>query len=313
MKKGSTALACVVVAMLVWLGSGSGHRAPQVLRVGYATFVPYISSTDGGKPVGLAVDLLERAAQRTGMTLRWLPVEDGEEALRHGEIDIFPIMTVTAERQRELEFSAPWWESSQSLVSLRERPLRNAAESVGKRIAIRALSYGPSSAERALPGAVQILVRDARTILDRVCTGDVDGALLEGRLIYDALLEMPETCTGRKLSTVPMAASSLPMATAARSGIRREIAPLFAAIEALAAEGAVNEIANRWVAMPQPRYSRELLAERHRHNVAQLGAGTVLCVLLLSVWYFRRALRMRQTADAASTRAREVEHRFEAL
>jgi PAS domain S-box-containing protein len=285
--------------------------APATLRVGYSTFSPYISIDDAGRPVGLAVEVLERAAARSNLSLQWVAAKDAETELRQGRIDIFPILTVTPERRRELLFSTPWWESSQSLMSLRDRPLRMASAAAGKRIAVRALSYGPTTAERLLPGAVLVPTRDTRTIVGDVCSGEVDGALLEGRLIYDALLDMPEVCAGRKLSAVPIPGSTLPMATPARPGGGPEVGRLFAAIERLAAEGTVNEIANHWFAMPQQRYSRELLAEQQRRKMTLLFGAAGLVVLLLSAWYYRRALNMRRAADEAWSRARQAEHRFE--
>jgi len=307
----SAFLACAGVALLLWLGRGTQVEPAATLTVGYSTFNPYVVSDGDGRPSGLAVEVLEKAALRSHLNLRWMAVKDAETELRAGRIDVFPILTITPERRRELQFSAPWWESSQSLVSFRERPLRTSASAVGKRVGVRALSYGPATAQRVLPGAITVPSRDVRAILGAVCSGDLDGALLEGRLIYDALLDTPAACAGRKLSAVPIPGSTLPMATPARAGAGAEAAALFDAIEQLAAEGVINEVANRWFAMPQQRYSHELLAEQQRRNVTLLLSVAGFCVLMLSGWYYRRALNMRRAADAAWSRARQAEHRFE--
>jgi PAS domain-containing protein len=257
------------------------------------------------------VEVLQRAAVETGMKLQWLPVNDAEHELLRGGIDVFPILTVTDERKRAFHFSEPWWASSQSLISLRERPLRNAAAAAGKRIAVRALSYGPATAERTLPRAIHQLTREPRNMISGVCSGEVDGALLEGRLIYDTLLEIQRPCVGHKLIAVPIPGTTLPMATPARPGAAAEADRLFAAIERLAMEGSVNDIGNRWFAMPQQRYSQALLAGHQRRNLTFLYGAAGLVVILLSLWYYRRALEMRRAADLAWARARQAEHRFE--
>ena len=300
-----------VVGAAVWTVAQPGLRMPVTLRVGYSTFSPYIASDEADRPAGLAVEVLERAAARSGVNLRWVAVPDFEQALRQGQIDLFPILTITEERKRLFHFSAPWWESSQSLISRRDQPLRNAAAAAGRRIGVRALPYGLATAERALPGAVHVPVRDTRAAISGVCTGSLDGAFLEGRVIYDGLLEMQGICEGHKLTAVPIPGTALPMATAARPAAAAEADRLLAAIEDLALEGTVSEIGNRWFAMPQQRYSRELLADRHRRTMGLLYGAALLVVVLLSLWYYRRALVMKRAADEAWTRARQAEHRFE--
>src|ERR1051326_6326947 len=208
-KRIATALVCAGVALLVWLGNGTPVRRQGSLRVGYSTFVPYISVDDGGRPRGLAVDVLERAAERSGIVLKWQAVKDAEADARSGGTEVFPIPTITPDRRREFPFTTPWWESSQSLISLRRSPLREPADAAGKRIAVRALSYGPATAERALPHSVRIPIRDTRALLGMVCSGEADGALLEGLLMYELMLDMPEACFGQGLSSVPLAGTNV--------------------------------------------------------------------------------------------------------
>src|SRR5262245_14156040 len=108
--------------------------APPVrLRVGFSEFSPYIDVDENNRPAGLAVQVLERAAARTGSKLIWVSVDDAETALRSGAVDVFPLFTVTPERSREFHISEPWWESSQALISLREHALKSPSATSGKR------------------------------------------------------------------------------------------------------------------------------------------------------------------------------------
>ena len=59
----------------------------------------------------------------------------------------FLLFTVTAARQREFNMSVPWWEYSQLLLSRKDRPLRTAADTVGKRIAVRDLQAAVAQAQ----------------------------------------------------------------------------------------------------------------------------------------------------------------------
>ena len=76
-----------------------GH--PATLRCGYAEFRPYTSIDEQGGPAGLAVDIVRRAAERAGVRIEWVRTDDPEAALRRREIDLVPLFTVTAARERE--------------------------------------------------------------------------------------------------------------------------------------------------------------------------------------------------------------------
>src|SRR5262249_55944855 len=127
--------ACLAVGIFGAVYNNPPTATP--LRVGYADFYPYVASDELGRPTGLAVELIREAAARSGVQLRWIAVDRAEKALRAGQIDLYPILTATAERQRDLYPSIPWWEVSNSLLSLRDRPLKSPAAAAGRRIAIR--------------------------------------------------------------------------------------------------------------------------------------------------------------------------------
>ena len=78
----------------------------MTLRAGYSEFYPYVTSDRDGKPTGMAVQVVQEAAARAGIRLQWISVDDAEKALRAGQIDLFPLFTVTAERERNLHLSA---------------------------------------------------------------------------------------------------------------------------------------------------------------------------------------------------------------
>src|ERR1017187_9617329 len=96
-----------------------GHPASRLQG-----FPPYITTDESGNPAGLAVQVVREAAKRAGIRVQWVEVRDAENALRESLIDLYPILTVSPERKQSLYGSVPWWESSQSLLSLRERPLK---------------------------------------------------------------------------------------------------------------------------------------------------------------------------------------------
>ncbi len=282
--------------------------ATTPLRVGYVEFSPYVTIDDLGHPTGLAVQLVQEAAARSGVQLQWVAVDEAESALRSGQVDLYPILTVTAQR-RDLYPSVPWWEISSSLLSLRDRPLRNPAAALGRRIAV--LANRAYVASTVLPGADAIRMLSSPPMIADLCAGRIDGVLLDARLIYDALLDQPAGCAGRKLLVVPLPQTSLPMATFARTAPSPAVRRLFVAIEQAALDGTMTAIANRWFALPQQRYVQQRLAGRQRYLLGLLFAACVLLLIAFTFWHYRRTLRIRHTAEHAWTRAVEAERRFE--
>ena len=68
--------------------SGSGTRRVH-LRAGYNTYVPFAMKGPDGKPRGLAVEIVNRAAARAGIDLTWVAVSDNvDDELRRGHIDV---------------------------------------------------------------------------------------------------------------------------------------------------------------------------------------------------------------------------------
>src|SRR5690242_2218625 len=112
-------LFCAGVSLVQTTGCSRG--TPPTLRAGYAEFHPYVGADEQGKPAGLAVEVLNLAARKSGVRLQWVRTDDAEGALRRGQIDLYPIFTVTPEREQALHMSMPWWEYSQILVSRREK------------------------------------------------------------------------------------------------------------------------------------------------------------------------------------------------
>ena len=303
--------AVLCLAILPFVLGVTARRAPLALRAGYAEFYPYVHGNPPGPPIGLAIEVVEAAAKESGMRLEWMPVKDPEQALRSGQIDLFPLLTVTPERRRDLYLSAEWWESSQSLLSLAARPIQDAPATAGKRIAVRERGAEADLGRRRLRGATLLPIQGTGPIVEAVCSGAVDAALLDGRLIYQVLLDQPPGCAGRRLEVTPLADSTLSMATMSTRAAGPAAARLFDAIRKLALDGSMTRIANRWFVLPQQRYVADKLAQRERRLLwTTFGSGAML-LLLVSVWHSRRAIRMRRAAEAARARANRAEEWFQ--
>jgi PAS domain S-box-containing protein len=300
-----------ITAVLLSACARARPAATATLRCGYTEFRPYTSINEQGMPEGLAVEIVRRAAGHAGLRLDWVQVDDTEAALRRGEVDLVPLVTVTAAREREFYVGVPWWEYSQVLVSRRDRPLHAPADTVGKRVGVRGLAWTLALAETELPGSFLVPARTSR-ILEDICAGSLDGALLEGRLLHAALLDQPSACRGWQLDSRPLPGAVNQMASMARKGSADQASRIYQGIQEMVADGEVSELANRWFFMPQQRYVRQRLIERERRQLELLYAAG-FALLLVSVGFWRRARLLRRAAQDARALAEAVERRFEAF
>ncbi len=244
--------------------------------------------------------------------LQWVRKDDPEDALRRNEIDLYPIFTVTPHRQREFHMSVPWWEYSQLLLSRKDRPLHGAADTIGRRIAVRDLSHVITVAQGVMPGALLAPAAEVPAMVADLCQGRLDGALVEGRLLFTVLMEQPAACQGHQLESYPLPGSLSQMASISTRAAARPADRVFDAIQDMVADGTLTEIANRWFFMPQQRSVRQRLIERERWHLELLYAAA-LVLLLASVRFWLRARVLRRAADQALAKAGEAERRFEAF
>ena len=79
--------------------------------------------SDGGF-TGLAVEIINEAAKRGGLSLEW--VETGtssDEAFRRGLVDLWPIMADLPDRRKRIHFTQPWMQTNHTLILRSSTPV----------------------------------------------------------------------------------------------------------------------------------------------------------------------------------------------
>lgn len=121
-------LASSLVALLL-LAGGWGIRSlaisrRPVMRVGLNRFPPYLDIGPDGTPVGFAAEMFAQAAHQAGIDVRWVEFDgSADKALSEGKIDMYPLMTITPERESLFYMTAPWWENQFELISTKGREI----------------------------------------------------------------------------------------------------------------------------------------------------------------------------------------------
>ena len=139
------------------------------MRIGFEQVPPVQIRTDSGF-AGLAVEIINEAAKRAGLSLQW--VETGtssDEAFRRGLVDLWPIMADLPERRKRVHITRPWLHTSHTLV-LREGSATPDRRFAG-RIAVFKLPIHVRLAREEFPDAQLVQFPDPRDVVKEVCTG----------------------------------------------------------------------------------------------------------------------------------------------
>ncbi len=303
-------LAALLAILLTSTPSGLATRGRRKeLRVGYRNFAPFVMQDAHGRPAGMAVEIVEMAARRASVRLRWIPIgEDVDDALRRNQADLFPLLTLSAARSKEFYTSDPWWENESALVSLETSPLHPGPDTRGRKIAIRGLVTLKAIAERSFPESKLVIIPEVEAMTLALCTGEIDAAFLDIRLLQSQLLRGLPACAGRPLFVASVPQGSLSLGTIARRDAAATADLLYAAIADLAIDGTLSEAASHWsmISAFQNRHMKEVLETRQRTAMMLWGLGLLTAISIVS---FVQTGRIRHAHNAAE----ESRQRFDAF
>lgn len=127
MKKLATLMLAALLVLFAFTGCGSKYNSlEQILKKGEivlytdAVWAPFEYIGEGGNPVGVDIDIAQAIADDLGVSLRIVNASfDGiSMALQNGQADMaIAAITITEERQKSLDFSIPYVESRQYILT----------------------------------------------------------------------------------------------------------------------------------------------------------------------------------------------------
>jgi PAS domain S-box-containing protein len=299
----------VIAAIGFWYFTVRTPPIPRrTLRIGFENVPPVQIRTESGF-AGLAVETVNEAAKRAGLTLRW--VETGtssEEALRRGLVDVWPIMVDLPDRRKHVHITRPWLYTSHTLLlSAGSPPDRRFAG----RIALLKMPIHARLVRKEFPEAQLVQFPDPQAVTKAVCSGKVSAGFLDDRSALTVLREKPAECAAPGLRVQPLPHLTLPLgvgstfeAAGAADRIRDEIGGLFrdGTLAATMAKYSYYGLDDTWTT-----YGLLQAMERGRW-LAWISGG--LAVGLTLIFGQTIALRQRKRSEAA---LRESEERFRAI
>src|SRR5436190_3716767 len=152
-----------------------------VYRIGWQNVPPFQEKAEDGSPAGLAVHLVREAARQRGIRLEWVWYPgSSESALRNRDVDLWPLITITPERQREkaIYISKPYLQHDHSLLVLADRPYRQAGDLAAATVSHLSVPINIKSLHDVLPNARGVAVSSDKEAIENVCSEKTDAAFL---------------------------------------------------------------------------------------------------------------------------------------
>ncbi len=143
-------VAALAVPFLGGCGSTGMLLQADTLKMGSDTSYPPFESMEGKKPVGFDVELAQAIAKKLGVKLdvistAWDGIIPGLKTKKYDII--MSAMTITPERQKQINFSDPYIDSDQSIAVAKGSPIKSEADLKGKVVGVQIDTTGQFKAE----------------------------------------------------------------------------------------------------------------------------------------------------------------------
>lgn len=207
------ALALVATACAEKTGSTNttGGKQIPVINAGKlttCTHLPYepFQFPQGGKIVGFDVDLVDLVAKDLGVTQNIVDtpfegIQTGED-LNASKCDVAAAgMTITAVRKQNLDFSDPYFEATQAMLTKKGASYTTLDSLKGKKLGVQQATTGEAYATKNGPGVQLVQFEDLALELTAVKTGQVDAAINDNGVLFSYVKTNPDTTVSAEFNT----------------------------------------------------------------------------------------------------------------
>jgi polar amino acid transport system substrate-binding protein len=217
----TAAAALSSVALLATLsgcgGAANGESADSLTEVspvfkGVLTvctdspYAPFVYEQKG-KLVGFDVDLGEAVADALEVDLDVIDVAFDDitsgDALNNDVCDVaISAMTITGERARVLDFSSPYFDAKQALITPRGSGLDTLPELAGRRVGVQKDTTGETYMSDFAPDTTQVVpYDDAAGLQAALDAGELDAAMLDNTVSGQFVSENPKLKLAQEFET----------------------------------------------------------------------------------------------------------------
>lgn len=211
------------------------------------THLPYepFQSRQDNKIVGFDVDLVDLVAKELKVTQEIVDtpfegIQTGED-LNARKCDVAAAgMTITPVREENLDFSAPYFDATQALVTKKGSSYDSLASLKGKKLGVQQGTTGEEYAKKNGKGVETVQFEDVALLLTAVKTGQVDAAVNDNGVLFEYVRKNPDTAVTAEFETGEQYGVGV---RTGNDALRKEIDKV---IKAAQSDGRYDEIYKKW-------------------------------------------------------------------
>ncbi|MCF0141698.1 MAG: transporter substrate-binding domain-containing protein [Mogibacterium sp.] len=192
-------VAVLAISAVTLAGCSKKKDENAALIVGMeCTYPPFCAKEDDGTPSGLEVDLIKDFGTYIGREIQVVDTAwDGLiPGLKNDSLDmVISSMTITEERQKEVDFSNPYCRMVMEVLVYKDSPVQTFDElnNENVKIACKQGTVAQYFAQSAWPKAQLEILDDPSVVLTECAQGKVDAAIYDEMSIYEFWKEHQDT------------------------------------------------------------------------------------------------------------------------
>ncbi|MCC6391296.1 MAG: response regulator [Bryobacterales bacterium] len=283
-------------------GAGS-LQTDHEYTIGSDNSYPYHYLDSTGRAGGMTAEVINEAASRSGIRLRWVSRPEGSRAAFNSRsVDLWPLLSAQQRMWPDLHFTAPYLRTSYIALAVDPSFTTRAGLARVRRVTLVSRPLVMRFVQEAFPKAEPAPRKSREEAFAALCTGQADVMVGESRVIQYQLLHYPPDCRGRSFHTAgldlpvnELSLVSTEQAAPAADRLRNEIG-------AMLADGTLARILRRWnyyYSGEAEMLYREFEAD-HANRLSAMLAGALGVVSILLLLLLVRMRRAKQEAVAAS-------------
>ena len=297
------AIALAVAGGAVFLSTGRVDR-DKVYRFGADDAPPYYLHGRDGAVRGLAVDVLNEAARRTGIRIEWVPLQIRlDEAVGTGRVDMWAAAGNTPERKERFHLSEPWLHNRFCLISLKGSGIDSPGAARHQSISVTDYESHIRMLKQSLPDASVVFRRTREETVQAVCRGEAEAGFAEARFLDIYLMKRPAGCETADFQIQFVRGASVPMSILAR----RDMAPVADAlrneISEMSLDGTLQGSFEKWSSFSagetQSLYALQGVQTRNR--LLFYGLAVMSAMIAVLVWLVLRSKASQRATERANT------------
>ncbi len=279
------------------------------LRIGVEHNPPTYDWSEQKGATGFAVDVMNEAARRAGVTLEWVYCERGSRvALESRFIDMWPAGYYRPGEYPALHQTRPWGQDQHAFVFDKGR-MEEAPENLGGvNVAVVNRMAPLALARRLFPKARLVPAPSRRDVLRTMCVGAADVSFMDMRTVEGMLLDRPEQCREKTLQVKPLPEFTDPTSIFAWKDFGPVADVLRDRIDDMAADGTLMRFADRWLSFASSDVRHLLGLQEQARQLRWLGA--VCLVMALAIGLMTWLIAKLRSARAGADRARQLQAEF---